>query len=56
MDFRVGGKEVNAGGSKCGPVHAFKATQNRFHLGPYSEDLYNVLILLDSLCLIWVWR
>ena len=22
----------------------------------YVEDLYNVLILLDSLCLIWVWR
>lgn len=25
MDFRVGGKEVNAGGSKDGPVHIYNA-------------------------------
>jgi uncharacterized protein YndB with AHSA1/START domain len=26
MDFRVGGKEVNAGGPKDGPVHVYNAT------------------------------
>jgi uncharacterized protein YndB with AHSA1/START domain len=25
MDFRVGGKEVNAGGPKDGPIHVFNA-------------------------------
>lgn len=26
MDFRVGGKEVNAGGPKDGPIHVYTAT------------------------------
>ena len=26
MDFRVGGKEVNAGGPKDGPIHVYNAT------------------------------
>ncbi len=26
MDFRVGGKEINAGGPKDGPVHVYNAT------------------------------
>ena len=26
MDFRIGGKEINAGGPKDGPIHVFNAT------------------------------
>ena len=46
MDFRVGGKEVNAGGPKDGPTHVYTATYQ--DIVPDQRIVYSYELLFDQ--------
>lgn len=46
MDFRVGGREINAGGPKGGPIHAFNAIYQ--DIVPNERIIYSYDMHLDE--------